>query len=271
MSTRTFSDEAGATLRSMNAGDGPSVLALHGAYSTRHEIASALEPLLAPETGCRWMFPDLTGMGDSPAHPSVRSTNDLVDLLDGLVDELIGASPFAVVGHSYGGHLARAITARRPQQVAGLALICPLVPGARLPEPRTVVRSDPGVLDLIDPALRDEYRGYFVVRTAQTAERFTAAVAPSIGRADAEAVARMMGAPQVDPDPDLTPFDRPTLIVTGRHDSATGYRGPMELVDKYPRATFAVLADAGHALPHEQPELLGALLSDWWSALDMTR
>ena len=63
----------------------------------------------------------------------------------------------------------------------------------------------------------------------------------------------------------------PTLIVAGRHDSATGYRGPMGLVDKYPRATLAVLSDAGHALPHEQPELLGALLTDWWSALDTTQ
>lgn len=267
----TFTSDAGATLRARDIGDGPVVLGLHGAYSTHDELASVLEALLDPEPGCRWVFPDLTGMGDSPVHPSVASTNDLVDLLDDFVDELIGASPFAVVGHSYGGHLARGVAARRPQQVAGLALICPLVPDARHPEPRTVVRSEPGVLDLVDPALRDEYRGYFVVRTARTAERFGAAVAPSIGRADAAAVARMMDAPELDPDPDLTPFDHPTLIVAGRHDSATGYRGPMGLVDKYPRATLAVLSDAGHALPHEQPELLGALLTDWWSALDTTQ
>ena len=264
---RTFTSVAGATLRYRDVGDGPVVLALHGAYSTHHELCSALEPLLVPEAGCRWIAPDLTAMGDSPAHSSVASTDDLVDLLDELVEQLVGASPLAVVGHSYGGHLARAIAARRPQQVGGLTLICPLVPSARHPEPRAVVRSEPGVLDLVDPALRDEYRGYFVVRTARTAERFAAAVAPSIGRADAGSVARIMDAPEVDPDPDLTPFDHPTLIVAGRHDSATGYRGAMGLVESYPRATLAVLADAGHALPHEQPELLGALLSDWWSTV----
>ncbi len=267
---RTFSNPAGATLRYRDVGDGPAVLALHGAYSTHDELAAALGACFTPDD-CRWVFPDLIGMGESPAHSSIRTTNDLVDLLEGLVDHALGTTPFAVAGHSYGGHLARALAARRPDQVNGLALICPLVPNARHGERRTVARSEPGAVELVDPELRDEYRGYFVVRTAHTVGRFTAAVAPSIGRADAEAVAQMMDAPAVVPDPDLTPFERPTLIVAGRHDSATGYRGPMGLVEQYPRATFAVLAEAGHALPHEQPELLGALLSDWWSTLDMTR
>jgi pimeloyl-ACP methyl ester carboxylesterase len=51
--------------------------------------------------------------------------------------------------------------------------------------------------------------------------------------------------------------------VTGRQDSAVGYLGAWELLDHYPRATFAVLDRAGHALPHEQPELLRALVSEW--------
>jgi pimeloyl-ACP methyl ester carboxylesterase len=31
----------------------------------------------------------------------------------------------------------------------------------------------------------------------------------------------------------------------------------------YPRATFAVLDRAGHALPHEQEKLVIALMSEW--------
>ena len=36
-----------------------------------------------------------------------------------------------------------------------------------------------------------------------------------------------------------------------------------DLVDHYPRASVAVVEDAGHALPHEQPNLLRALVAEW--------
>lgn len=58
-------------------------------------------------------------------------------------------------------------------------------------------------------------------------------------------------------------FHRPTLIVAGRQDSSVGYADAWRLVDRYPRATFAVLDRAGHALPHEQGPLLGALVEEW--------
>jgi len=58
------------------------------------------------------------------------------------------------------------------------------------------------------------------------------------------------------------------LIVAGRRDQVVGYADSAELLERYPRATLAVIEDAGHALMHEQPELLAALVSDW---LDRTR
>jgi pimeloyl-ACP methyl ester carboxylesterase len=55
----------------------------------------------------------------------------------------------------------------------------------------------------------------------------------------------------------------PTLLVAGRQDSTVGYSRAWELLERYPSATFAVLDGAGHALPHEQPELLRALVTEW--------
>ena len=52
-------------------------------------------------------------------------------------------------------------------------------------------------------------------------------------------------------------------MVTGRQDSTVGYAAAWDLLERYPRATFAVLDRAGHALPHEQPELLRALVAEW--------
>jgi len=58
------------------------------------------------------------------------------------------------------------------------------------------------------------------------------------------------------------------LIVAGRGDSTVGYSDATELIERYPRATLAVIESAGHALIHERPELLAALVGDW---LDRTR
>jgi pimeloyl-ACP methyl ester carboxylesterase len=58
-------------------------------------------------------------------------------------------------------------------------------------------------------------------------------------------------------------FERPSLILTGRQDSGVGYCNAWEILDNYPRATFAVLDRAGHPLPWEQKHLFGVLISEW--------
>ncbi len=60
-----------------------------------------------------------------------------------------------------------------------------------------------------------------------------------------------------------TAYPNPTLMVAGRQDSIVGYAGLWRLLDNYPRATYAVLDHAGHALPHEQRGLLTALMGEW--------
>ena len=59
------------------------------------------------------------------------------------------------------------------------------------------------------------------------------------------------------------PQHYPTLILAGRQDSSVGWAGAGDLVDVYPRASFAVVDGAGHALLHEQPEVVAALLRHW--------
>jgi pimeloyl-ACP methyl ester carboxylesterase len=65
------------------------------------------------------------------------------------------------------------------------------------------------------------------------------------------------------PPPVGPPYDGPTLVVAGRQDSTVGYAAAADLLDYYPRATLAVLDGTGHALPHEQPDLLASLIDDW--------
>lgn len=239
-------------------GSGPPVLALHGAGSTHEEIEAFLAPALPHH---RLLLPDLPGMGDSPAD-GVENAADAVDALDAVVRSELGDERFAIVGHSYGAHLARGLTARRPGQVTGLALICPMVPDEMNAEPPDAVADD-GTTDTLPAKVRDDFRGYFVVRTAQTAERFLTAVAPSLGKFDGDALGRQIEHPDLVTEPEGGAYRGPVLIFVARHDSWVGWRQHLGLLDAYPHASAVVVADAGHALPHEQPDVLAAALHLW--------
>jgi pimeloyl-ACP methyl ester carboxylesterase len=59
------------------------------------------------------------------------------------------------------------------------------------------------------------------------------------------------------------PFQAPALFLTGRFDHWVGYQAAYQLLDQYPRATFAVLDRAGHAIAIEQKSLFRALVGEW--------
>jgi pimeloyl-ACP methyl ester carboxylesterase len=200
-------------------GSGTPVLALHGAGVDHREIMGALEPLVADRPGYRRIYPDLPGMGRTPAPDTIDSTDAVLDLLLGLVDAVIGEQAFLVVGHSSGGYLARAIANRRPRQVAGLALISPLVGdlggGDERPEHVVLhVADDLDVDGALGPEMAAVFRDYLVVQTPLTLRRFQETVAPGAELADQAALERMSArwllrsAPEQGPaypPPDLDP------------------------------------------------------------------
>jgi pimeloyl-ACP methyl ester carboxylesterase len=249
-------------------GRGLPVLGLHGGGVDHRELMGALEPLFADRPGYRRIYPDLPGMGRTPAPAAIDSTDAVLELLGGLVDAVVGEAPLLVVGHSSGGYLARALANRRPRQVAGLALLCPLGDGGGEDErpDHLVVHASDG-LDpdsALGPELAAEFRGYLVVHTPQTLRRFQETVAPGMALADQAALERMAARWQLSTPPEPGPaYANPTLIVAGRQDATVGYARPWRLLEHYPRATFAVLDRAGHGLPHEQAGLLGALVGEW--------
>jgi pimeloyl-ACP methyl ester carboxylesterase len=248
-------------------GGGTPVLALHGAGVDHREIMGALEPLFADRPGYRRLYPDLPGMGHTPAPETIDSNDAVVELLLGLVDAVIGQEAFLVVGHSYGGYLARAIANRRPRQVVGLALMCSTDGQADEDErpPHVVLHAaDDLDLDAVEPAMAAEFRSYLVVQTPETLRRFQETVAPGVALVDQAALERVFARWQLRAAPEQAPaYANPTLILAGRQDATVGYAGSWGLLEHYPRATFAVLDRAGHALLHEQVGLVTALLVEW--------
>lgn len=258
----------GIPVRYAEEGSGTPVVALHGWFVDHRLMSGILEPLFRAHPGYRRVYPDLPGMGRTPAPEAVRSSDDLLDAVLGLIDGVVGGEEFLVVGLSHGGYLARAVANRRPGQVAGLALICPLGSEVMGQEPdvpeHVVLRSSGDLSGILDPALEEQLPGYLVVQTPETLRRFQQGEGPGLALADMTALERIMEnwALREEPEGGI-PFKEPTLVVTGRQDSVVGYSAAWNWLGHYPRATFAVLDRAGHGLPHEQPGLLDALLSEW--------
>jgi pimeloyl-ACP methyl ester carboxylesterase len=248
------------TVNYVQHGEGRPVLVLHGAGVDHREAEACFEPALGARGRYRRTYPDLPGMGRTPAPARLRTAEEVRDILLAFADDVAGPDPLLLVGHSAGAHYARGIAARRPDRVAGLALICPLVGRVRdVPAHRPVVAS----ADLGD----DGFRGYFVVQTPEMLDRYDRFVAPAIPLADDAALERIGRRWELRATAD--PGDeRPTVIVAGRQDSVVGYAAAVDLLADHPRATIAVLDGAGHALPHEQPDLLAALLGDWLARVE---
>ncbi|MBR8640464.1 alpha/beta hydrolase [Streptomyces tuirus] len=249
-------------------GEGTPVLALHGWNPDHRLMLGCLEPVFSPRPGYRRLYPDLPGMGKSPAPPSIASSDDVLDAVRDFVEEAIGDAPFLLVGESYGGYLARALAADRPEQVLGLALICPIgvavEPAERRLPDKQVVRSDPELLSSLDPQTAGRFADLAVVQTAGTLGRTRDEVLPGLDEADTEAMERIAQRYALTRDPESgEAFLRPALILTGRQDHSVGYLDQFALLPHYPRASYAVLDSAGHNLQIEQPETFNALLGEW--------
>jgi pimeloyl-ACP methyl ester carboxylesterase len=106
-----------------------------------------------------------------------------------------------------------------------------------------------------------------VIQTPEMLERYERFVAPAAAVVDQAALERIGERWALTPV-DAPAYTGPTLVVAGRLDSTVGFAAAADLVDHYPHATLAVVDDAGHALPHEQPELLRALLAEWLARVE---
>jgi pimeloyl-ACP methyl ester carboxylesterase len=106
-----------------------------------------------------------------------------------------------------------------------------------------------------------------VIQTREMLARYERYVAPAAALVDQAALERIGERWELTPDR-APAYAGPTVIVAGRLDSTVGYAAATDLVDQYPHASLAVLDDAGHALPHEQPALLRALLGEWLARVE---
>lgn len=243
-------------------GTGRPIVMLPGRPSDHRVMARFMEPLFAQRDGWLRLYPDLPGTGRTPAVDRLATHDQMLDAVLAFIDADIPGQRFVLAGLSYGGYLARGVVYRRAASIDGVLLCAPQVKAdpaqAQLP-PRTTLVEDPQLVAELGPGA-----SLVVVQTPPVAKAVRELFS-EVAIADHPFNDRLEAAGPFSFDADTlpAPFGGPTLILTARQDHLCGYRDAWELLDNYPRATFAVLDRAGHFVNIEQDVLCQALMREW--------
>ena len=257
-------------------GEGFPIIILHGSTLDSQSMTGCMEPIFEGRTGWKRIYIDFPGHGQTPGKDWIKGSDDILQVILDLIDRIIPETQFILVGISYGGYIARGILHHRFEQVAGLLLIVPRVvshPSKRTLPAKSVIVRDEKFLSELDAQLREGFEEVAVVQTRSYGNRYVKEIVSGVELADNQFLERLQ--PTVDEfsfDVDKLPsrFEKPTLILVGRQDHWVGYQDAWTILENYPRATFAVLDRAGHALQIEQDNLFNSLVNEWLNRVEET-
>lgn len=272
------------------AGDGPSVVFLHGSATYSYAWRNLI-PYIARDHRC--FAPDLPGMGGSetvlPSGPSSYSFEDQLEHFELLMDFLTRSAPAVVVGHELGATMAIQYARKNPDRVAGLAFIegafritnDTLLP-ADLRKLLTDLRSETGEKRvLLDNAIIEEYLPRLTARVLGPAE-MSAYREPY--RKPGESRRAMLSMIRYLPMHSSSgPIDHlvkesrlwcaqsriPKLVIGGN----PGFLVPPSVLGTATRWANATVASVRglHFLMEDSPARLSALVSDWMTGIGHTK
>lgn len=247
-------------------GEGDPIVILHG-WTLDHQVMfHALEPIFKKQNGWKRIYIDLPGMGKSESDPSIKNSDDILEAVLRLLDEIIPNQHFIICGNSYGGYIARGIVHSRNKQIRGLLLMAPLtIPEAdkRVVPQQTILHRDNNLISSLSPEDADAFCSMGVVQGQTEWERFQNEILIPSKQTNYEFLNEIRQNGYGFSFDISTEFTYPTLIITGRQDNVVGYHDAWSLIENYPRATFAVLDMAGHNLQIEQPDVFNNLVHNW--------
>ncbi|MCC4603711.1 alpha/beta hydrolase [Xanthomonas campestris] len=241
----------------------PTLFFLHALGGSRHEWSGVVAQL-GDQFDCVAL--DIPGFGDAAALEHF-DTHALVDWFSAAIIARQPACWFAV-GHSMGGKIATLTAARARDGVAGLAGLAGVVlvaasPPAPEPMEESRRRTMLGWFESGQPThaeaaqfvdancastLPDQLRDTAINDVLRTAPSAWSAWLARASREDCTAQAACIGVP--------------AMIVAGGQDGDLGEAAQRRLnAPHYAQAQLAVVADAAHLIPYEQPQQLARLIA----------
>jgi len=257
--------KGGGVIHYHEQGRGRPFVMLHGTPLDSTAAAYELEPAFRTRRGWWRIYPDLPGHGSSRGHDDLQTIDDYLQVVLDFLNQLLRRRHFVLGGTSWGAYIALGIAHRRPQQVDGLLLAVPMV--TRDPRRRRARREPVKLLPdepLHRAALREGLSWWDDMVVAETPATLEYARALHRTRADPNWLGRLSrGDYTFDHTRWERPFPAPCLFLLGRQDHPFRYQQLWPMLESFPRATFAVLDQAGHLLWGEQRDLAHSLVQDW--------
>jgi pimeloyl-ACP methyl ester carboxylesterase len=253
-------------------GEGKPIVMVHGMGVDHRTMKGCMEPVFQNIMD-KWkrIYFDLPGMGETKGVDWITNSDGMLEFVLEFIDEVIPGEPYLLVGESYGGYLVRGVIRERPKAVGGVLLICPLVVAddeKRDVPPCSILVRDSTLQESLNLEERHFLDLFLVNQNAENWERFRDEMLVGFESGDDAFKARIRDNIEsydftFDVDQLLIPFERPSLIFTGRQDCLVGYRDAWKLINNYPRSSFVLLDMAGHGLQIEQTLLFNALVIEW--------
>jgi pimeloyl-ACP methyl ester carboxylesterase len=258
-----FVDLAGGRVHLLRGGAGEPVLFLHAAGG-----AGAWHPFhqLLADAGFTVFAPDHPGFGKSDDFPAVEAVDDLVyhylDVLDAL-----GLDRPHVVGGSFGGWIAAELAVHSPHRMGSLTLLS--AAGLRIPEhpvtdlfllpagklAATLFHNPPPAADAAPPGAPPDLDAIIAAYR------------------EATSLARFCWAPYMS-DPKLERrlgrISAPTLVVAPSDDRLIPVEHAKRYAERIGGASYAEVADCGHAMYFERPAEFASTVASFLSAHPLT-
>jgi 3-oxoadipate enol-lactonase len=263
----------GARLSFSDAGAGSPVVLLH-ATPLDHDY---WRPLIGELEGVRAIVPDLRGHGESelgkglpvgafalvPDAPVLTVAQLATDVLALLENCSVAKADF--VGCSIGGYVLLELWRRAPERMRSLAFVCSKpqadAEGTLAKRANTIAKARAGERGAL-------FDGMAQTLIGATARARRPVIVPELRARmtlteDALVAVQAGLATRPDSVATVTTIGVPVLAVVGGEDSAVTV-AEMEGFRAAPGGCeYHLLPDAGHFAAYEQPERVGALLSDW--------
>jgi pimeloyl-ACP methyl ester carboxylesterase len=254
-----------AALRPGPAGDAPSALLVPGYTGSKEDFAPLLDRLAA--AGFRAVAIDLPGQFESPGMGSIDGYRP--DALGAVVRDVARMldPPVRLLGHSFGGLVARAAVIAEPALFASLILL------SSGPEKLSGVRR--ARIDQLAPVLAASGLAgvYAAMQAAAASEPGYAAPPDELAEflerrflgGSPEMVQGMADALRAEPDrvAELAATGVPVLVLHGADDDAWEPAVQREMADRL-GARYVVVPDAAHSAAVENPAATADALLDFW-------